>query len=353
MLVGEDRVLGHRLAAAWLEEAGERDALTLAEHFDRGQAPDRAVDVVPARRRAGARGQRPRGSRRSGASARSRSVPRGRRSRRCCRSRPRPSSGAARTPTPREAARRAMAAATPGSESWCAAAGEVVAASGKLGDRAALVGGGRGAARAAGGRRAAQRADRGDRARGHAAGARGAGRRGREAARAARRGRRRASDPAIAGWVLEARAVSAGSAGDPGARVRLADAAAESFETAGDLRNACLQRVSVGYAYNEIGAYAEAERALRGALVRGRAHGARQRGRYGARAARSHARRARGARRGAGRAREGHRGRCARRRTCAWRRWRRATCAGVLARAGRSRGRRARGARCRRGARPA
>jgi tetratricopeptide (TPR) repeat protein len=76
-----------------------------------------------------------------------------------------------------------------------------------------------------------------------------------------------ASDPAVAGWVLEARAVAAGSAGDPGARVRLADAAAESFETAGDLRNACLQRVSVGYAYNEIGAYAEAERALRGAIV--------------------------------------------------------------------------------------
>ena len=49
--------------------------------------------------------------------------------------------------------------------------------------------------------------------------------------------------------------------------MRLADAAAESFETAGDLRNACLQRVSVGYAYNEIGAYAEAERALRGAIT--------------------------------------------------------------------------------------
>ena len=76
-----------------------------------------------------------------------------------------------------------------------------------------------------------------------------------------------ASDPAVAGWVLEARAVAAGSAGDPGARVRLADAAAESFEAAGDLRNACLQRVSVGYAFNEIGAYAEAERALRGAIT--------------------------------------------------------------------------------------
>lgn len=49
--------------------------------------------------------------------------------------------------------------------------------------------------------------------------------------------------------------------------MRFADAAAESFETAGDLRNACLQRVSLGYAYVEIGAYAQAERALRGALA--------------------------------------------------------------------------------------
>jgi tetratricopeptide (TPR) repeat protein len=75
-----------------------------------------------------------------------------------------------------------------------------------------------------------------------------------------------ARDPAVAAWVLEARALAAGAAGDPGARVRFADAAAESFETAGDLRNACLQRVSLGYAYVEIGAYAQAERALRGAL---------------------------------------------------------------------------------------
>ncbi|WP_437671589.1 serine/threonine-protein kinase [Sorangium sp. So ce131] len=32
-----DRRLGHRLAGAWLEEAGERDALVLAEHFEHGE----------------------------------------------------------------------------------------------------------------------------------------------------------------------------------------------------------------------------------------------------------------------------------------------------------------------------
>ncbi|CAN93268.1 Protein kinase [Sorangium cellulosum So ce56] len=36
MLTEVDRRLGHRLAGAWLEEAGERDALVLAEHFEHG-----------------------------------------------------------------------------------------------------------------------------------------------------------------------------------------------------------------------------------------------------------------------------------------------------------------------------
>src|SRR5207302_934930 len=36
MLTDEDRRLGHRLAAEWLERAGESDPLVLGEHFDRG-----------------------------------------------------------------------------------------------------------------------------------------------------------------------------------------------------------------------------------------------------------------------------------------------------------------------------
>ncbi|MFO0761991.1 MAG: protein kinase [Byssovorax sp.] len=36
MLTPEDRALGHRLAGAFLESAGERDAASIAEHFDRG-----------------------------------------------------------------------------------------------------------------------------------------------------------------------------------------------------------------------------------------------------------------------------------------------------------------------------
>ena len=54
--------------------------------------------------------------------------------------------------------------------------------------------------------------------------------------------------------------------GDAGAYLESEQAAAAAFERAGDLRNTCVQRGNVGYACLEIGAYAEAERALRDAL---------------------------------------------------------------------------------------
>jgi tetratricopeptide (TPR) repeat protein len=43
LLADHDRALGHRLAGAWLEAHGERDALVLAEHFERGGEPARAA----------------------------------------------------------------------------------------------------------------------------------------------------------------------------------------------------------------------------------------------------------------------------------------------------------------------
>jgi tetratricopeptide (TPR) repeat protein len=42
-LTEADRALGHRLAGEWLERAGETNALVLAEHFERGGEPARAV----------------------------------------------------------------------------------------------------------------------------------------------------------------------------------------------------------------------------------------------------------------------------------------------------------------------
>jgi eukaryotic-like serine/threonine-protein kinase len=43
MLTPEDRERGHRLAGAWLEENGEPDALLLAQHFELGGQPGRAL----------------------------------------------------------------------------------------------------------------------------------------------------------------------------------------------------------------------------------------------------------------------------------------------------------------------
>src|SRR5262249_1547994 len=43
MLTRDDRVLGHRLAGDWLEGAGASEAMTLAEHFRRGEEPVRAL----------------------------------------------------------------------------------------------------------------------------------------------------------------------------------------------------------------------------------------------------------------------------------------------------------------------
>jgi eukaryotic-like serine/threonine-protein kinase len=43
LLVAEDRRLGHRLAAEWMERAGATDPLALAQHFERGGAVDRAL----------------------------------------------------------------------------------------------------------------------------------------------------------------------------------------------------------------------------------------------------------------------------------------------------------------------
>src|SRR5262249_23666887 len=42
MLTEADRALGHRLAGAWLEQAGGPDAMVVAEHFERGGEQARA-----------------------------------------------------------------------------------------------------------------------------------------------------------------------------------------------------------------------------------------------------------------------------------------------------------------------
>jgi len=43
MLTVDDRALGHRLAGEWLEQAGEHEAMVLAEHFERGGVAEKAA----------------------------------------------------------------------------------------------------------------------------------------------------------------------------------------------------------------------------------------------------------------------------------------------------------------------
>lgn len=43
MLTDHDRALGHRLAGEWLDQVGRRDAMVLAQHFELGHVPERAV----------------------------------------------------------------------------------------------------------------------------------------------------------------------------------------------------------------------------------------------------------------------------------------------------------------------
>jgi tetratricopeptide (TPR) repeat protein len=46
MLTPEDRKVAHRLAGDWLERVGEREALVLADHFERGELASRALPWV-------------------------------------------------------------------------------------------------------------------------------------------------------------------------------------------------------------------------------------------------------------------------------------------------------------------
>ncbi|MFO0586480.1 MAG: protein kinase [Polyangiaceae bacterium] len=75
-----------------------------------------------------------------------------------------------------------------------------------------------------------------------------------------------ATDPAVIARVADARARRVIILGDLGGFLRLKEVALESALTAGDVRYATNARVSVGFAWLELGAYANAERALAAAL---------------------------------------------------------------------------------------
>ncbi|HEY5920455.1 MAG TPA: AAA family ATPase, partial [Kofleriaceae bacterium] len=272
MLTDSDRTLGHRLAGEWLQYAGETEAMVLAEHFERGAAPTRAaLWFRPAVEQALAAGdfraavQRAERGVACGATGETLGLLR--------RAQGEAHKWCGDFIEAERFSLEAMTLLLHGSGPWFAAAGEAAEACGKLGDVEQLAVIARAltdapdlegelAARVTATatcafqlynhgkyQLAATMVEQIDRVAGEV------------------------RDPLILARIHQTRSSRAMFAGDAGAYVVSEQAAALAFEQAGDLRYACMQHGHVGYAYLEIGAYAEAERWLRQALAGGQRMG--------------------------------------------------------------------------------
>jgi eukaryotic-like serine/threonine-protein kinase len=266
MLTESDRRLGHLLAGDWLERAGEGDAMLLAQHFERGGEPARALGwfrraaeiSLAANDFRGALDRAERGAN-SGASGEVLGALRliQAEAHRWC----------GEFAEGKRRGAEAMALLARGSPLWFSAAGEVAEASGKLDDVPPLEAVGEALlavpGRVAGTMQAVASSLAAFQLFSH----------GRyQLAEALLDRIEKASvevrerDPGILARILQARSSRAMFAGDVGAYLESERAAVGAFEQAGDLRYACMQRGHVGYACLEIGAYDDAERWLREAL---------------------------------------------------------------------------------------
>jgi hypothetical protein len=265
-LTAEDRRLGHRLAAAWLEAAGEREPMVLAEHWERAGDPRAAVRFYLA-----AAEQALRGNDLTAALDRAeRGV--------TCGAEGEVLGGlhlvraeAYRWQGDFVAAARAGSAAvthlTAGSARWHLAVGELATCSGLLGQHDRLVS-----------LAAALRATAaGPSAPLIVAGARAAVQL-LHAGRFAMGGelldwldglaaRLEERDPTVAGWLGRARTIQSSKVGDWLGVLTHAAASADELEDGGDVRTAVLQRMNQGDAQTHLGRYVEGERTLRGALA--------------------------------------------------------------------------------------
>jgi len=268
MLTEADRKLGHRLAGDWLQYTGETEAMVLAEHFDRGGEPARAaLWYRPAVEQALAAGDFRGAANRAergvtcGASGETLGLLR--------RAQAEAHKWLGELGEAQRYALEAMELLLAGSSAWFAAAAEAAETSGKIGDIEAL--------NATGGALMHTPDLDGDLAPRVSAMAHAA-------FQLYNNGRYQAAealldmidsfasevrDPRIIARIYQTRSSRAMFAGDSGAYVVSEQAAALAFEEAGDLRNTVMQHGHVGYAYLEIGAYAEAERWLRKALEGG------------------------------------------------------------------------------------
>ena len=266
MLTDADKKLGNQLAGTWLERAGETDPMVLGEHaLDAGDSA-RASELF----RAGAEQALAACDFASAAARVEQAYASG----------PKPATRGALRLVQAEArrwlgefaaaaacAREAMELLAPGSAPWFAAANEAAEASGKIDDVPALEHLGHAllatpaADRGALGPRVTAIANLAFQLFSH--GANALALRLLDDVELAAQG---VTEPAILARVYQARSSRSMFTGDAGAYLESEQAAAAAFERAGDLRNTCVQRGNVGYACLEIGAYAEAERALRDAL---------------------------------------------------------------------------------------
>ncbi|XXT17490.1 protein kinase [Sorangium sp. So ce429] len=271
MLTEADRRLGHALAGAWLEGAGEPDAMTLAEHFERGVVPARAAAAYLRAAQHALEGND------LGAA-----IARAERGLACA-----PEAavvGALRLvqaeahvwrgdlALAEERGTEAARHLAPGSAPWFAAIAQVVAAASKLGgfDR---VEGWMSEAIAAPALEGAESA----RSTCLCAGAATLAFAGRPAVvdaliaaveRALCDGAPTAAGTGaeVVAGLHQALAFRAMSGGDPGACVTGLEAALSAFEQVGDRRNACITRANLGYSYGELGDFGGAEAALRSVL---------------------------------------------------------------------------------------
>jgi tetratricopeptide (TPR) repeat protein len=267
MLTDEDRTLGHRLAGDWLEQVGEPDVMVLAEHFDRGGIPARAVGCYHRAAELALEGNdlaaaiaRTTRAEAIGASGEVlghllliRAEAHGWRG---------DQADAERW------ALDAMAALPAGGASWYVAVREVAKAASKLGHNNRI--------------EALTEALTKERPNDAASGP--------ETATIARlvvslsysgafdrakvlherldaAAERCSDDPTLLASIFAARAVSALYAGDAGGYRELSEAAQVRFEHAGDVRAACVERAHMGYACNKLGAYEEGAAILRVAIT--------------------------------------------------------------------------------------
>jgi tetratricopeptide (TPR) repeat protein len=264
----EDCRLGHRLAAAWLEKAGEADAAMLAEHLARGGEPARALgfnlraaeQALEGNDFAAALDQAKRGIA-GGAEGELRGE--------LLLVQAEANKCIGRNIEAEACASDAMRLLPRGSSLWFSAVAQLAGTGGRIGkyDRLAPLSQEllrievRGAptayviaaARVAFQLFSAGQAELGGRLLAAA-----------EAAMESARG----ADPVMAALVAQARGMRSLLAGDLAAVLSFVKDAAEHFERAGAHRSAIGERVNIAHAYIELGAYAQAEAVLRDVLAK-------------------------------------------------------------------------------------